>query len=252
MSKYLCANLDKEEYLEFGEFPDNIKEDSATNNTLKYFLATEWAGDQIMFFFDGERNSRVFPDEENAYNYVTRNYLQRCVLKTVPKYRFTVNTSKEEYFFTDALPKAKDDSCISPLPFILAEKENGFLLDYLDSNEANKLGSWENDRILVTNNEKSVNLSYKIFESPYYECYYSTHAIEGKKIVVTGEFAGFSRFEIEKHIEELGGIPQKSVTKKTDFLVVADFRPGTKKLDDARKYGIKTITAKEFFEMIGE
>ena len=41
---------------------------------------------------------------------------------------------------------------------------------------------------------------------------------------------------------------QQSVTKKTDYLVVGT-KPGKVKLDKASRYGIKTLTEKEFFEM---
>ena len=54
MSKCLCVNPDKEEYLDFGEFEQNNHDGSAACNTVEYFLATEWNGDKIIFVFDGK------------------------------------------------------------------------------------------------------------------------------------------------------------------------------------------------------
>ena len=47
MSKCLCVNPDKEEYLDFGEFEKNNHDGSAACNTVEYFLATEWNGDML-------------------------------------------------------------------------------------------------------------------------------------------------------------------------------------------------------------
>ena len=81
MSKYLCANIDKEEYLDFGVYSENITEGSPACNTLEYFMATEWARDRIVFFFQENERSNIFPDEENAYDYVLQNYTERSILK---------------------------------------------------------------------------------------------------------------------------------------------------------------------------
>ena len=49
MSKCLCVNPGKEEYLDFGVFEENNHDGSAACNTIEYFLATEWNGDRIIF-----------------------------------------------------------------------------------------------------------------------------------------------------------------------------------------------------------
>ena len=56
---------------------------------------------------------------------------------------------------------------------------------------------------------------------------------------------------MEKLITERGGNFQKSVTKKTDFVVRA-YNPGTQKLAKAVEYGIKVIGEEEFFVMMGD
>lgn len=70
MSKYLCVNPGKEEYLDFGVFEENNYEGSAVCSTIEYFLATEWSGDRIIFVFDGMGKSALFPDKDNVYDYV--------------------------------------------------------------------------------------------------------------------------------------------------------------------------------------
>ncbi|MET4081664.1 hypothetical protein ABIB40_001613 [Pedobacter sp. UYP30] len=46
--------------------------------------------------------------------------------------------------------------------------------------------------------------------------------IDGKTFCVTGVLKSGSRSELEKLIADFGGIPTKSLTKKTDYLIVAD------------------------------
>src|SRR4029078_1336009 len=63
--------------------------------------------------------------------------------------------------------------------------------------------------------------------------------LSGKTLVVTGTLKKFSRDEIERLIEELGGRTAASVSKKTDFLI-AGAEAGSK-LDKAQKLGVKVI-----------
>lgn len=46
--------------------------------------------------------------------------------------------------------------------------------------------------------------------------------IEGKTFCVTGVLKSGNRSELEKLISDLGGIPTRTVTKKTDYLIVGD------------------------------
>ncbi|MEW6074962.1 MAG: NAD-dependent DNA ligase LigA [Candidatus Omnitrophota bacterium] len=73
-------------------------------------------------------------------------------------------------------------------------------------------------------------------------------AFSGKKVVFTGELAGFTRQEAENLVREHGGIASSSVGTGTDFLV-AGANPGSK-YEKAKKIGIVIINEKEFQEMI--
>lgn len=63
--------------------------------------------------------------------------------------------------------------------------------------------------------------------------------LEGKKIVVTGTLAGFSRDGIKDYINDHGGKVSGSVSKNTDYLIAGE-NPGSK-LGEARKLGIAVI-----------
>ncbi|MFA5841960.1 MAG: NAD-dependent DNA ligase LigA [Candidatus Paceibacterota bacterium] len=71
----------------------------------------------------------------------------------------------------------------------------------------------------------------------------------GKTFVLTGTLAGMSRDEAKEKIKSLGGKVSGSVSSKTDY-VVAGGEPGQNKIDDAKKFGIKILTEKEFLKMV--
>lgn len=251
MSKCLCINTDKEEYLDFGEFEQNNYDSSAACSTVEYFLATEWQGDKVMFVFDGECTSDVFPLENNVYDFVICNYTERSVLNKVPKYTFIANTITNEYYFKAALPECEDKTRISPLPFILSEKGCSDLIGVkLNEKELQNVGRWIGGNIVATNNKEFCK-GFTLFESPYVKESSIAKSLAGLNIVVTGTISSFSRYDVEKIIKEHGGNPLKSVTKKTDILVVG-FKPGTKKLSDASKHGTKIIYENEFLEILEE
>ncbi len=251
MSKFLCANINKEEYLDFGVYSENITEGCAACKTLEYFLATEWSKDNVVFFYQDSGYSEIFPEEENAYDFVVQNYCERSVLNSVPKYTYIVNVSNKEYYFKAALPESEDYSYICPLPFILSEQENNCFGDCIDEKEFKELGRWVGGNIVATNN-KDFCSGYTLFESPYRMDNELGAVLKGLNIVVTGTISGYTRAGIENYIRQHGGNPQSSVTKKTNLVVKADFKPGNKKLDDAAKYGIKVISEQDFFNMLGE
>ena len=70
-----------------------------------------------------------------------------------------------------------------------------------------------------------------------------------KNFVLTGGLDAFTRDEVRKIIEGMGGRVSSSVSRKTDFVVVGK-DPGSK-YDDARRLGIRTLTEKEFRELVG-
>jgi DNA ligase (NAD+) len=70
----------------------------------------------------------------------------------------------------------------------------------------------------------------------------------GKTFVLTGKLSSFSREQATEIIESSGGKVASSVSRSTDMVLVGE-EPGSK-LDDARKYSIKTISEDEFKKMI--
>ena len=72
--------------------------------------------------------------------------------------------------------------------------------------------------------------------------------IAGKTFVVTGTLEHYSRDEIEELIENLGGKTSSSVSKKTSAVIVGD-NPGSK-YQKAIELGVKTLTEKEFYDII--
>ena len=250
MNECIYVNLDKEEYLENKNFDENISDSSAMNSTLEYFLATEWANNRIAVVFK-DFDSDIIPGESDAYKYITECFAERSVLNSTPKYDYVANTSKGEYYFKAALPEGDDCSYISPLPFVLCESNtSAFDNNKLSDKEVNDLGRWFSDNIIVTNNN-SLCAGFKLYESPYKRETSGLKGLSGLNIVVTGTVSGYTRYEVEKLITECGGNFQKSVTKKTDFVVRA-YNPGTQKLAKAVEYGIKVIGEEEFFEMMGD
>ena len=70
----------------------------------------------------------------------------------------------------------------------------------------------------------------------------------GKTFVFTGELESLSRTKAASIIEAMGGKEIKSVSKKTDFVVVGS-NPGSK-YEKAISLGVKVLNEKEFLEMI--
>lgn len=66
--------------------------------------------------------------------------------------------------------------------------------------------------------------------------------LHGKLVAVTGKLEHFTRGQAYERIRELGGIPRKCVSKKTDFLICGEKAGG--KLAKARSYGTAVVTEK--------
>jgi NAD-dependent DNA ligase len=75
--------------------------------------------------------------------------------------------------------------------------------------------------------------------------------LQGKVVVITGEFKEFSREELEQLVQANGGQVRKSVTSKTTF-VVAGENPGPTKMTRAMQLGVEVhdiVFLKELLEL---
>ena len=70
----------------------------------------------------------------------------------------------------------------------------------------------------------------------------------GKTFVLTGSLESLTREKAKEKIRMAGGNVSESVSRKTDY-VVAGKDPGSK-LDDAKRFGVKTLTEQEFLRFL--
>lgn len=73
--------------------------------------------------------------------------------------------------------------------------------------------------------------------------------LAGKTVVVTGTLTRFSRDEIERWIQKVGGKASGSVSKKTDYLVAGE--GAGSKLDKARELGVTILSEEDFVGLVG-
>lgn len=73
-------------------------------------------------------------------------------------------------------------------------------------------------------------------------------ALSGKRIVFTGALSSLTRPEARKRVEAIGGRVGESAGPSIDFVVVGE-NPG-EKLDDARKYGVREMSEKQFLALL--
>jgi DNA ligase (NAD+) len=135
-----------------------------------------------------------------------------------------------------ALPLLLDAQDNKELDFIVGEAKAKELSSYMKSHEA-ELG-------------ELLDLGY----FPVEAVVATTGALNGKSFcitgsLVTGEGEEVGRAEAQEQIENRGGIAKNSCTSKTDFLVVGE-TPGNNKLAAARRWGTKTISADQLFDML--
>jgi DNA ligase (NAD+) len=74
--------------------------------------------------------------------------------------------------------------------------------------------------------------------------------LSGKTLLYTGTFRSFEREELERLIEAHGGKLLSGVSGKLNFLIVGE-KPGSSKVDKARKLNVAMISEDEFLNLIG-
>ena len=72
----------------------------------------------------------------------------------------------------------------------------------------------------------------------------------GKTFLYTGTFINFEREALEQKIEANGGKVVSGVSGKLDYLIVGD-KPGSSKIEKAKKLNVKMISEEEFMAMLG-
>jgi DNA ligase (NAD+) len=76
----------------------------------------------------------------------------------------------------------------------------------------------------------------------------TTGGLEGKKFVITGSLAKYSRDEAKEMIKNAGGDVMSQVSKNTDYLVVGE-KPGSK-FNKAKELGVEILDEDEFIKKI--
>jgi DNA ligase (NAD+) len=78
----------------------------------------------------------------------------------------------------------------------------------------------------------------------------SLHRLKELTFCVTGTFGDYKREQISQMIEDNGGVPVSSVSKKTNYLIAGE-KAGSK-LEKANQLNVKVIGLDELFNMINE
>ena len=101
----------------------------------------------------------------------------------------------------------------------------------------------KNKKILEKLEQNQIKLKKDIIK-------YKKHRFNDKYFVITGKFELYSRMEMIKIIESLGGKVQTAISSKTDFLVFGE-NVGSK-MKKAQNYEIELINESQFKETINE
>ncbi|MGM0366914.1 MAG: NAD-dependent DNA ligase LigA [Actinomycetota bacterium] len=99
-----------------------------------------------------------------------------------------------------------------------------------------------NRKVIEKLKKAGVNFSAKMQKGE------SKPEFEGKTFVLTGKLESFTRGQAKELIEKFGGRVTSSVSRSTDVVVTGE-DPGSK-LDDAKKYNIKTVGEQQFKDML--
>ncbi|MHA2226511.1 MAG: NAD-dependent DNA ligase LigA [Candidatus Hodarchaeales archaeon] len=77
-----------------------------------------------------------------------------------------------------------------------------------------------------------------------------TKSVKNKTVYVTGKVEGLSKKQVQKDIEEMG-FEWASVSKRLDFLVKGE-KPGKKKIEKAKNFGVTILTWDEFRKQVSK
>lgn len=141
------------------------------------------------------------------------------------------------------------DSCPDPLPLLTACGNGRGDREYPPSAPgAEQIGTWAFDLLSYTN--KKPDGEYRETRPCFKEKRTTVlGSLAGKTVVLTGTVPNYTRSEVEFMIQQAGGKMGASVTRSTDYLVVAD-NPGATKLNKATSLGIPKITASDLMAML--
>jgi len=112
---------------------------------------------------------------------------------------------------------------------------------------AEHIGTWAFDLLSYTNQKPEGD--YQEMRPCFKKQVSVLGSLSGKTVVVTGTVPNYTRAEVEAMIEQAGGRMGASVTRSTDYLVVAD-KPGATKLNKAATLGIRQITVSDLMDML--
>lgn len=137
--------------------------------------------------------------------------------------------------------------CFDPLPLLTACGNGRGENEYPVTGEGYEMiGTWAFDLLQYTKQAPNHDYEEKIIS---FQQAQPGGKLRGKSFVVTGKVPGYLRGEFETLIQQEGGMVSNSVTKHTDYLVVAE-KPGNTKLQAARRYGICQISVSQLNDMI--
>jgi len=76
-------------------------------------------------------------------------------------------------------------------------------------------------------------------------------ALDGHRVVFTGQGTIISRANVRQIVSEAGGTTMGAVTPETTLLVVCGPEAvSERKIAQARKHGVKTITERQFVDLL--
>ena len=102
------------------------------------------------------------------------------------------------------------------------------------------------DNINIINTLKDNGIQLELIEEQP-----TSDKLKGLTIIASGKLKNFSREEIKKAIEDNGGKPVSSISKKTNYLLSGE-NTGNKKLEKAKELNIPIISEDEFIKMISD